>query len=131
MAKNLLRGKGWIVPNYGAPPAKDKQEILRGVVRETMTADLVERLVTDLIAITECLMTSCTPTAYPTIGLRARYPHLRSTARNTARARTLGRRICDAERDTSGEARSDLARVDRSGVTTTLQHCYGPQATPQ
>ncbi|EJD36278.1 glutamate decarboxylase [Auricularia subglabra TFB-10046 SS5] len=56
--QNLLRGKGWIVPNYGAPPAEDKQEILRVVVRETMTADLVERLVTDLIAITESLMTT-------------------------------------------------------------------------
>ncbi|KZV98618.1 glutamate decarboxylase [Exidia glandulosa HHB12029] len=55
--QNLLRGKGWIVPNYGAPPAEDKQEMLRVVVRETMTGDLVERLVMDLIEITESLMT--------------------------------------------------------------------------
>ncbi|KAH7098660.1 glutamate decarboxylase [Auriculariales sp. MPI-PUGE-AT-0066] len=55
--QNLLRAKGWIVPNYGAPPAEDKTEMLRVVVRETMTADLAEHLVADIIQVTESVMT--------------------------------------------------------------------------
>ena len=29
--QTMLRGKGWIVPNYGAPPAEEKTEMLRVV----------------------------------------------------------------------------------------------------
>lgn len=35
--QTLLRAKGWIVPNYGAPPNLEKIEILRVVVRENCT----------------------------------------------------------------------------------------------
>lgn len=29
--QTMLRAKGWIVPNYGAPPAEEKTEMLRVV----------------------------------------------------------------------------------------------------
>ncbi|EEH33433.1 glutamate decarboxylase [Paracoccidioides lutzii Pb01] len=52
----LLRAKQYIIPNYPLPPAVDKTEILRIVVRESMSADLIDRLVADTVAITEKLM---------------------------------------------------------------------------
>ena len=55
---NLLRAKQYIIPNYPLPPTMEKTEILRVVVRESMSLDLLDRLVTDIIAITEQLMQS-------------------------------------------------------------------------
>ena len=52
----LLRAKQYIVPNYPLPPKEEKTEILRVVVRESMSLDLLDRLITDIIAITEQLM---------------------------------------------------------------------------
>ncbi|OAX77334.1 glutamate decarboxylase [Emergomyces africanus] len=52
----LLRAKQYIIPNYPLPPAEDKTEILRVVVRESMSADLIDRLIADIVAITEKLM---------------------------------------------------------------------------
>lgn len=52
----MLRAKSWIIPNYALPPDADKLEILRVVVRETMSFDLLEKLVTDIVAVTETLM---------------------------------------------------------------------------
>ncbi|TDL19632.1 glutamate decarboxylase, partial [Rickenella mellea] len=52
----MLRAKGWIVPNYGAPPNEEKTEMLRVVVRETLSEDLVERLIADILEVTEGLM---------------------------------------------------------------------------
>ncbi|KAF8908628.1 glutamate decarboxylase [Gymnopilus junonius] len=57
--QTLLRTKGWIVPNYGAPLGAEDVEILRVVVRETLSEDLIERLVVDILAITESL--ACKP----------------------------------------------------------------------
>jgi len=54
--QTLLRGKGWIVPNYNAPPNEEKVELLRIVVRESLTTDLIERLITDILEVTESLM---------------------------------------------------------------------------
>jgi glutamate decarboxylase len=54
----LLRAKGYIIPNYPLPPAEDKIEILRVVVRESMSLDLIDRLVADIMSITENLMAS-------------------------------------------------------------------------
>ncbi|KAJ3572243.1 hypothetical protein NP233_g3221 [Leucocoprinus birnbaumii] len=52
----LLKTKGWIVPNYGAPEGPDSGiDILRVVVRETLTEDLIERFIVDLLEITESL----------------------------------------------------------------------------
>ncbi|KAF4811906.1 Glutamate decarboxylase [Colletotrichum siamense] len=52
----MLRARGWIIPNYPLPPNEEKIEILRVVVRESMTFDLLERLLTDISAVTETLM---------------------------------------------------------------------------
>ena len=54
----LLRAKQYIIPNYPLPPKTEKIEILRVVVRESMSLDLLDRLITDIIAVTEQLMNS-------------------------------------------------------------------------
>ena len=46
----LLRAKGWIVPNYELAPDLQNVEILRVVVRETLTAVMVDRLVADIVS---------------------------------------------------------------------------------
>lgn len=55
---NLLRAKQYIIPNYPLPPNEEKLEILRVVVRESMSYDLLDRLITDICAVTEQLMQS-------------------------------------------------------------------------
>lgn len=52
----LLRVKGYIVPNYPLPPSASDIEILRVVVRYTLTADLLDRLMSDIVKITERLI---------------------------------------------------------------------------
>ena len=47
--QTLLRARSWIVPNYELP--NDGPEILRVVVRENLTEDLVERLFSDLMEV--------------------------------------------------------------------------------
>ncbi|THU91412.1 glutamate decarboxylase [Dendrothele bispora CBS 962.96] len=54
--QSLLRTKGWIVPNYGAPQGEENTEMLRVVVRETLSEDLIERLITDIFEVTESIM---------------------------------------------------------------------------
>ncbi|KIM48878.1 hypothetical protein M413DRAFT_438051 [Hebeloma cylindrosporum] len=56
--QTLLRSKGWIVPNYELPPSLEKTEILRVVVRENVTEVLIDRLVADIVEITESLKDS-------------------------------------------------------------------------
>ncbi|RDB24023.1 Glutamate decarboxylase 2 [Hypsizygus marmoreus] len=53
--QTLLRAKGWIVPNYELAPNLQSIDILRVVVRESMTAALVDQLFADIIEITENL----------------------------------------------------------------------------
>lgn len=52
----LLRAKQYIIPNYPLPPNEEKIEILRVVVRESMSLDLLDRLVRDIVAVTETIM---------------------------------------------------------------------------
>jgi glutamate decarboxylase len=52
----LLRARQWIIPNYALPPGEDDTEILRVVVRVSMSFDLLDRLVTDIVQVTETLM---------------------------------------------------------------------------
>lgn len=52
----LLRARQWIIPNYALPPQEDGTEILRVVVRVSMSFDLLDRLVTDIVQVTETLM---------------------------------------------------------------------------
>ncbi|TEB31857.1 glutamate decarboxylase [Coprinellus micaceus] len=51
----MLRTKGWIIPNYNAPQGAEDVEILRVVVRETLSEDLMERLIIDILGVTEAL----------------------------------------------------------------------------
>lgn len=69
---NLLRAKQYIIPSeyhlvlgrvlwltdvdYPLPPNEEKTEILRVVVRESFSLDMIDRLVTDICAVTEMLM---------------------------------------------------------------------------
>lgn len=52
----LLRTKQYIIPNYPLPPNEDSTEILRVVVRESMSFDLLDRLITDICATTQDLI---------------------------------------------------------------------------
>ncbi|KAJ4466855.1 glutamate decarboxylase [Lentinula edodes] len=54
--QSMLRTKGWIVPNYNGPEGEKDTEMLRVVVRETLSEDLTERLITDIIDTTESMM---------------------------------------------------------------------------
>jgi glutamate decarboxylase len=53
---NLLRAKQYIIPNYPLPPNEEKTEIMRVVVRESMSLDLLDRLLADICAVTSRLM---------------------------------------------------------------------------
>jgi glutamate decarboxylase len=55
---NLLRAKQYIIPNYPLPPNEEKIEILRVVVRESMSFDLLDRLITDILQTTQNLISS-------------------------------------------------------------------------
>lgn len=52
----LLRARGWIVPNYELPPDLETIQILRVVVREHVVETLIDRLVADIVEITEDLI---------------------------------------------------------------------------
>ena len=52
----LLRVRQYIIPNYPLPPNEEKTEILRVVVRESMSRDLLDRLISDIISVTQDLM---------------------------------------------------------------------------
>ncbi|KAH8662094.1 pyridoxal phosphate-dependent transferase [Xylariales sp. PMI_506] len=54
----LMRARQWIIPNYALPPGEDKTEILRVVVRENMSLDLLDSLITDLVSVTQQLIDS-------------------------------------------------------------------------
>ncbi|PCH38351.1 glutamate decarboxylase [Wolfiporia cocos MD-104 SS10] len=60
--QTLLRAKGWIVPNYELAPALSDIEILRVVVRENLTAVMIDRLVADIIEVVESLAKDDSPT---------------------------------------------------------------------
>ncbi|KAI1442754.1 glutamate decarboxylase [Annulohypoxylon stygium] len=52
----LMRARQWIIPNYALPPTEDKTEILRVVVRESMSLDLLDKLIADLVSVTQTLI---------------------------------------------------------------------------
>jgi len=70
----LLRTKGWIIPNYNAPLGAEDVEILRVVVRESVTVDLIERLIFDILEITESL-DGADGTMMTTIASAKQVPH--------------------------------------------------------
>ncbi|KAI0439085.1 pyridoxal phosphate-dependent transferase [Xylaria telfairii] len=52
----LMRARQWIIPNYALPPNENQIEILRVVVRESMSLDLLDRLISDLVSVTQTLI---------------------------------------------------------------------------
>jgi glutamate decarboxylase len=48
----------FILLDYPLPPSEEKTEILRVVVRESMSLDLLDRLITDIFSVTQTLMQS-------------------------------------------------------------------------
>lgn len=50
---SLLRNKGYIIPNYPLPPNEEQQEILRVVVRFNLSHELLDKLMNDIIEVTE------------------------------------------------------------------------------
>ncbi|WVR03274.1 glutamate decarboxylase [Kwoniella sp. DSM 27419] len=59
--QSQLRAIGWIVPNYPLPPDEDKTEILRVVVRESLSGDLTRKLIGDIIQVAEDLFNGAGP----------------------------------------------------------------------
>ncbi|KAI9463388.1 glutamate decarboxylase [Russula earlei] len=67
--QTLLRAKGWIVPNYDLAPDLGQIDILRVVVKENFTEALLDRLVADIVEITERLIKQDSPAhALATLG---------------------------------------------------------------
>lgn len=54
--ETMLRLRGYIIPNYPLPPNEQKNEILRVVVRQSFSFDLIDRLVGDIVDIIEILI---------------------------------------------------------------------------
>ncbi|KAI1748117.1 glutamate decarboxylase [Xylaria castorea] len=52
----LMRARQWIIPNYALPPDENQTEILRVVVRESMSLDLLDRLISDMVSVTQTLI---------------------------------------------------------------------------
>ncbi len=52
----LLRAKGFIIPNYPLPPSEQDTEILRVVCRMSLTLDLMDQLMTDIVHSIESLI---------------------------------------------------------------------------
>lgn len=59
--QTLLRAKGWIVPNYELAPDMQDVQILRVVVRESTSAVMIDRLVSDILEVTEGLAKADSP----------------------------------------------------------------------
>lgn len=56
--QTLLRVKQWIVPNYALPPNAQDIEILRVVVRENVSVELIHKLIEDIVEATVSLMST-------------------------------------------------------------------------
>lgn len=52
----LLRNKGFIVPNYRLPPQELEKEILRVVVRDSLSLNLLDKLMNDIVESIELLV---------------------------------------------------------------------------
>lgn len=55
----LLRNKGYIIPNYHLPPNEENKQVLRVVVRDSVTLNLLEELMLSIVKCTELLLASC------------------------------------------------------------------------
>ncbi|EER33047.1 hypothetical protein CTRG_03472 [Candida tropicalis MYA-3404] len=52
---SIMRKKGYIIPNYHLPPNENDTELLRVVVRNTLSLNLLERLIKDSTDVAELL----------------------------------------------------------------------------
>lgn len=82
--QTLLRAKGWIVPNYELAPDLQQVQILRVVVRENATEVLLEKLIADIIEITEELASKASSEHALNVlgkmhGVRKKHEHKTST----------------------------------------------------
>ncbi|KAI9296493.1 glutamate decarboxylase [Neoconidiobolus thromboides FSU 785] len=55
----LARTKGWLIPNYNLPKDCEDTKILRIVVKESFSEEIIDRLVEDIIAAVNTLQVKC------------------------------------------------------------------------
>ncbi|KAG9062111.1 hypothetical protein KI688_006837 [Linnemannia hyalina] len=44
----LMHTRGWVVPNYALPPAQELTEVMRIVIRESLSKEMLTKLITDI-----------------------------------------------------------------------------------
>lgn len=44
----LMHTRGWVVPNYALPPAQEQTEVMRIVIRESLSKEMLTKLITDI-----------------------------------------------------------------------------------
>lgn len=52
----MLRGKGYIIPNYPLPEGEEKYEVLRVVINDNVSLDLIDKLSEDIVRVTNILI---------------------------------------------------------------------------
>lgn len=52
----LLKNRGFIVPNYKLPPDEEEKEVLRVVVRQSLSLNLLEKLMNEITRVVEILI---------------------------------------------------------------------------
>ncbi|OAQ26233.1 glutamate decarboxylase [Linnemannia elongata AG-77] len=45
----LMHTRGWVVPNYTLPPAQERTEAMRIVIRESLSKEMLKKLIIDII----------------------------------------------------------------------------------
>lgn len=65
--------------SYALPPAEEKTEILRVVVRESMSGDLLSKLIHDIIAVAEMLLADAGPS--PSMSVMDHIDHIDKAVR--------------------------------------------------
>ncbi|KAJ1729637.1 glutamate decarboxylase gad1 [Coemansia sp. Benny D160-2] len=56
IVSTFLRVRGWIIPNYPLPPDANTIRVLRVVVKETTSEDLINRLIRDVMWATQTML---------------------------------------------------------------------------
>lgn len=75
----------WLIhADYPLPPSEEKTEILRVVVRESLSLDMIDRLVTDIGHVMEQLMVSTVVDLVPRLHTDVSAVHRRNGSRSLA-----------------------------------------------
>ncbi|KAK9477408.1 pyridoxal phosphate-dependent transferase [Lipomyces japonicus] len=109
----LLRVKGYIIPNYPLPPNQSDVEILRVVVRESLSADAVDRLAEDIVTVTESLVDASD------VDVTALAQPLHRLALASGRHSRVETSLGQVSREGS---RVDLSEPDAAGATNKALH---------